>query len=69
MTDDDRLDAIARLVAMREVLDTVAASCRANAALADAADAKGLSMALHMLSESIEVYRNEAIKFVQEYVE
>lgn len=69
MTEDERLDAIGRLVAMREVLDAVAASCRANAALADAANAPGLSMSLHMLSESIEVYRNEAIKFVQEYVE
>lgn len=68
MTNAERLDAISRLVAMREVLETVAASCRVNAGIADAADAKGLAMALLMLSESIEVYSSEATKFVKGYL-
>lgn len=68
MTPAERLDAISRLVAMREVLETVAASCRLNAGIADAADAKGLAMSLLMLSEAVEVYSTEATKFMKEYL-
>lgn len=68
MNEDHRVEVAKRLMRMQHTLATVFDACEAQAALCDAAGAKPLAFATHMVRESLMVYSRELSKFVGKYL-
>jgi hypothetical protein len=69
MTPEDRADVVRRLLAMQHSLRTVIEAAEVQATYCDAAGAKGLAFAVHMLKESLSVYSSELNRWVTAYIE
>lgn len=69
MTDDERVEAIDKLIRMQEMLAGVMEAADLQAAACKAANASGLGFAVGMVKEAIQAYSIELTKFVRAYIE
>jgi hypothetical protein len=68
MTSDERYAVLGRMLEMQSSLRAVAEAAHLQAKLAQETGADGLSLAIHMLRESVLVYSQELSKWVAEYI-